>query len=240
MSDRGLRAGPVAHLAAILAFACSDPTQHREKGGLRTIRLFAQPHLSAAPLFLAESEGYFRDEGLAIEWFSSGSSHDMLAPLVSGQLDVLTANLSPIFLNAIAQGARIRIVADKGHLARDGCDYLALLARPELLRDGRLVRRPDGGPWRISYRRGSFYELLFDHALVASALPRDQFEVHFLRGQVEIQALVQGSIDIATGLWHFAAGARGFWRRRDLAARPGSAPGRPGVRDAVRREPARS
>ena len=83
---------------------------------LRRVRVFSQLHLSAGPLYLAEAEGYFREEGLAIDWVTAGSSRDLLPSLVEGELDVLASNLSPVFLNAVAQGARLRVVRDRDQL----------------------------------------------------------------------------------------------------------------------------
>jgi NitT/TauT family transport system substrate-binding protein len=191
------RFAALAVAGALLASA-TGCGRREARSSLDTVRIFCQPHLTAAPLYLAESAGYFGEAGLAVDWVRTGSSRDLLPSLLEGDLDVLTANLSPVFLNAAAQGARLRIVADKGHLARDGCNYLSFLTRPELLRDGRIERPSGGRKLRVSYRRGSLYEMLFDRALAASGLDRDETELHFLSGEVENQALVEGGLDITT------------------------------------------
>ena len=197
MSRRLVATFAVAALAGA-GLATAGCSRERAEPHLDTVRLFAQPHVSAGPLLIAEAEGFFREEGLAIDWIRTGSSRDLLPSLLEGDLDVLTSNLSPIFLNAIAQGGRLRIVADKGHLATDGCTYLSFLARPELLHDGKLLPPADGRKLRVSYRRGSFYEMLFDRALAASGLPREATELHFLSGEVENQALAEGALDVTT------------------------------------------
>lgn len=192
-------AGAIAlALLAAAMIACAGEADRSAAKPLDRVRAFAQPHLSGGPFLLARAEGDFRDEGIDIEWVTSGSSRELIGPLLDGELDVLTSNLSPVFLNAIAQGARLRVVADKGHLARDGCNYLSFITRPELLVDGRLVRPPGGARWRFSYRRGSYYEFLFERALAATGLDRDAIEVHHLTGEMENQALVQGGIDVST------------------------------------------
>jgi NitT/TauT family transport system substrate-binding protein len=185
-------------LLAAAALACAKDTDDPAAKPLTRVRVFAQQHLSSGGFLLAQAAGYFEDEGLEIDWVTAGSGRDLLGPLLDGELDVLTNNMSPIYLNAIAQGGRIRIVADKGHLSRDGCNYLSFITRPELLVDGRLVPRPDGEPWRMSYRRGSFFEFLFDRAVASAGLSRGAIEVHHLTGEVEGQTLVQGGIDVAT------------------------------------------
>ena len=164
---------------------------------MRRIRVFAQIHLAQAPLLIADAEGYFRDEGLEIEIFSAQKSSDVLVPFVQGEIDVLTGSLKPALLAAIEQGARIRVVADKGHFAAGDCTYLAFAVRPELFRAGKLVPRPGGEPWRISYREGTLYELLLDRAIARDGLSREQFETLWISEENELQALMQDRVDIA-------------------------------------------
>ena len=193
------RALAAVALGALLASGCAPGAGERGAGrGLRRIRVLAQAHLSMAPLLIAEAEGYFRDEGLEIERFSLSSSRDGLPALIQGDLDVLTASLSPSYLSAIAQGAHLRLVADKGHLGRDGCTYLAFLARPEMVRAGVLQRPSDGHRWRVSLRRGSIYELLTDRALASAGIAWEDIEPVHLTGETELQALAQGRIDVST------------------------------------------
>jgi NitT/TauT family transport system substrate-binding protein len=150
-----------------------------------------------APLLIAAEEGYFRDQGLEVEFLALGSPRDGLPALIQGDLEVLAGSINTSFLNAIAQGAQMRIVADKGHLARDGCTYLAFLARPELL-DGGELRQLDGGArWRFSFRRGAYYEFLTERALARSGLSRDEVEVNRLSPEAEVQALAHGRLDVA-------------------------------------------
>ena len=168
-----------------------------DRPGLVRVRVLAQPHLSQAPLLIAAEEGYFEAEGLDVELLSLASSRDGLPALIQGDLEVLTGSISPSFLNAIAQGARVRIVADKGHFARDGCTYMGFLTRPELLRDGEL-RRPNGGaPWRFSFRRGSYYDFLTERTLALAGIDRGEIEVHRVSPEAEVQALAQGRMEVA-------------------------------------------
>jgi NitT/TauT family transport system substrate-binding protein len=190
------RASVLLVLCPLLAGGCAGGGE-RPPGGARRVSVLARSHLSIAPLLLAEAEGFFRDEGLEIDRVSLAASRDGLPALIQGDLDVLTGSVGLAYLNAIAQGARLRVVADKGHLGRDGCTYLALLARPELVRDGVLLR-PEGRPrWRFSFARGTVYELLIDRALASAGLSWDDIETVHLTGDTELQALDQGRIDVS-------------------------------------------
>ncbi len=194
------RARAAAALLGLLAAGCTDDASTTGEHGeaLRRIRVLARSHLSMAPLLIAEAEGYFHDEGLEVEQFSLASSRDGLPALIQGDLEVLTGSLTPAFLNAIAMGARIRVVADKGHFARDGCTYMAFLARPEMVRDGVLLAPEGGRRWRFSVQRGSFYEMLAERALASAGRTWDDVEVYHLSGEAEAQALAQRRVDVTS------------------------------------------
>jgi NitT/TauT family transport system substrate-binding protein len=194
VSRRAGTAGAVLLAAGLALAGCSEAPS----SGLRRVRVLAQHHLSQAPLLLAHEEGYFREAGLDVEMFSAQSSRDGLPALVQGDLEVLTGSLAPAYLSAIAQGARIRVVADKGHLARDHCTYTAFLVRPESLAGGALRPRRDGGRWISSFTRGTYHELLFSRAIAQAGLSADQFEIHHLDGEAKLQALAQGRLDVVS------------------------------------------
>jgi len=204
-----------AALCAVVLAAVS--CARGERSDLVRIRVLGQPHLSMAPLLIAAEEGYFRDQGLDVEFIALASSREGLPALIQGDLEVLTGSISPSFLNAVAQGAELRIVADKGHLARGGCTYLGFLTRPELLHGGEL-RRPDrGASWRFSFRRGAYYEFLTERALASAGIERSAIQVHRVSPEAEVQALAQGRLDVAVALSLYlekmiAAGTAAVWR----------------------------
>ncbi|MEQ1693529.1 MAG: ABC transporter substrate-binding protein [Gemmatimonas sp.] len=96
------------------------------------LRVSLPLHLSAAPLMIAQDEGFFRDEGLDVE-FLPGLPHDeSLVALVTGDIDVRPGPVSIGFLSAIGQGAKIRITAGMGYLAREGCTFYGIVLRSGL------------------------------------------------------------------------------------------------------------
>jgi NitT/TauT family transport system substrate-binding protein len=203
-------------LAALLLAGCAGEGR-RSETGLTRIRVVARPHLSVAPVLLARAEGYFRAEGLDVEIVSLASSREGLPALIRGDIDVVTSTLSTPYFAAMAQGAGIRVVADKGRFTANGCDYVTLLTRPDMLSGGRLQRPPDGRPWRFSARRGSLYEFLVERAVAQEAIRREDVELHAFAAESELQALVQGRIDVAVsggpGMQRLvAAGQAAVWR----------------------------
>ena len=73
-----------------------------------------------APLYLADELGFFRDVGLALDVQPLTETTQLIPLLAAGQIDVTFAGATPAMLNAVAQGARTRIVAARD-IAVPGC-----------------------------------------------------------------------------------------------------------------------
>src|SRR5258708_26888609 len=72
---------------------------------------------SDAPIYIADKKGYFREEGLEAKVTNFRSAADMVAPLGIGQLDAGAGSASAGLYNAMLQGIKIKIVADKASSA---------------------------------------------------------------------------------------------------------------------------
>lgn len=116
---------------AVGVLACSARDKDTSRP-LTKVRVSFQPHLSFAPLMIAQDEGFFREEGLDVEFVNALSHEETLVALVSGDLDVRPGPMSSGFLSAVAQGAKIRVVADMGYLRHDGCTYFGVVLRKGL------------------------------------------------------------------------------------------------------------
>jgi NitT/TauT family transport system substrate-binding protein len=88
--------------------------------------------LNDATLYVAADRGYFREEGLEVNFVVLDSGGKMIAPLGAGQLDVGSGALSAGLYNAIERGVGIRIVADRGRTA-PGFDYQTIVIRKGLV-----------------------------------------------------------------------------------------------------------
>jgi NitT/TauT family transport system substrate-binding protein len=120
----------LAGLLALGGAACGAEPRVPDDAGWATIRVSGRALLTNAPILIADGEGYFADERLRIEWSESSQSTAQAIPvLAQGKLDVLGAMVSSGLLNAIASGAPVRIVADKGHIAPGSCRSSAVVAR---------------------------------------------------------------------------------------------------------------
>ena len=78
------------------------------------VKLGSNLVISDAAFFIAERNGYFKEQGLTVKVINFDSGPKMIAPLGSGQLDIAAGATSAGLLNAAARGIDIKIVADKG------------------------------------------------------------------------------------------------------------------------------
>lgn len=65
-----------------------------------------------APIYVAFERGYFKEQGLDVEFVRFGSALDMIAPLSSKQLDVGSGGIGAALFNAVAQGIPLKLVAE--------------------------------------------------------------------------------------------------------------------------------
>lgn len=107
------------------------------------IRVGSSPVLSSAGIYLAEDEGYFKEQGLDVEITDVANSGAPMTLLLSkNELEVGAGNLSSGLFNAALQGQDFKIVADKGHVEKDR-DYIALIVRQDLIDSGKFKTLKD-------------------------------------------------------------------------------------------------
>jgi len=116
-------------LIAIAASACAGTPDKSPAAPLTKVRMSFSKHLSWGPLMIAQAEGFFRDEGLEVEFVTQLRPEESLVALVTGDIDVRPAPISAGFLSAIARQAPIRIVAGMANLG-GSCTYHGILLRP--------------------------------------------------------------------------------------------------------------
>ncbi len=122
--------------AALLAGATATAAD-APKTGDYTIRCGQSPATSSSGVFLAQEKGYFKELGLNVEisYFKS-SGTDMTSLLAAGQLDVGGGSITAGLWNSLNEGAKIKLVADKGNLSKT-TRYISLLVRKDLVDGGR-------------------------------------------------------------------------------------------------------
>jgi NitT/TauT family transport system substrate-binding protein len=185
-------------LFALLMAGCSDTRVSADD--LAVVRINMRPYLSNAPLLIADAERYFEAEGIRLEMVEIvQNTAQSLPSLARGQVDVIAGALSIGLINAIARGASLKVVADKGHLGAgpDGCSWSALVARQSLPLDeavpapGVQVRR------RIAVNRGGYDAFFVGRVLERSGHQLEAMDLLDLPPASYIAAMRSGSIDLA-------------------------------------------
>ena len=155
------------------------------------VRVGYQRYVSYAPIFIADAEGFFANHGIDLELVLMPDGNTGTPLVVSGNIDVLAGPGSPGILNAIARGANVRLVADKGSVPDSGCSQMSLIGRPGIGLDSGEV------PRRISPSRAvAALDYFTETTLARAGLKIGDLEVHHLPTSVHLDALHRGSIDL--------------------------------------------
>ena len=151
------------------------------------------PIISFGPLYFAKEEGYFEQQGihLVLEKFSSTST--ALPLLLNGDIAVTGGQLSPGMVNAIAKGAHIRMVADKGTIFQGSCNSSAFLVRKDLVERGIIKTVADLKGKKIAIGIDQSYGLF--RIREKGNLTIDDFELHDMPREAIPMAFETGSID---------------------------------------------
>ena len=117
-------------LIAIAASACAGTPDKSPAAPLTKVRMAFSKHLSWGPLMIAQAEGFFRDEGLEVEFVTQLRPDESLVALVTGDIDVRPGQIQASFVSAIARQAPIRMVASMVNLNGGSCRYYGIVLKP--------------------------------------------------------------------------------------------------------------
>jgi NitT/TauT family transport system substrate-binding protein len=161
------------------------------------LKMAVVPYLSYAPIFIAVEEGYFAEQGLQIEFLKFNRSDAAIPALDQGQLDVVGAVISAGVLNAIARGARIKIVIDRGYLHAAGCDYTTLIARRALIESGALRNLAQLRGRSLAINPNSMEAYYVEKLLRPEQLTLEDLRIVDLPPTVLLDAFANHTIDLA-------------------------------------------
>jgi len=187
----------LALLLQACAGAVKEAPEPQEPVKLKVVVL---PFLSFGPLFIAEQEGYFAEQGLEVEFLRFAKQADATAAFIQGEVDVLAGAVNLAFLNAIARGSNIKFVADKGNLDPGGCTYIAAVARRDLLESGELDNLAQLQGRRVAFRFGSASHYLTSKILEQAGLTVDDIEHLEIPAPSTIEAIADGSLDLSIAI----------------------------------------
>jgi NitT/TauT family transport system substrate-binding protein len=149
--------------------------------------------ISFGPLYLAQEEGYFAQQGINLDLVKFQSATAALPSLINGDIAVSGGTLSPGFVNAITKGSHVRIVADKGRTSPGGCTATGLLIRKDLSDSGVVTQASDLRGRKIMADSSSSYGLY--RVLALGNLTTDDVTVVNMDFASGVVAFKNGGID---------------------------------------------
>ncbi len=182
----------VSTLAPALAtISCSD----RRLTERAKLRVAASPFVVSAPFYVAYEDGYFQQEGLDIELMKEMPSLQSIPLLAAGRQDVGFVGLTAGFLNAVARGARVRLVAAR-EIVSAGCPlagmiYVRAKDFPNGVEDMRQLRHHKVSVTTTTATPMFGLDKLLEHA----GMSRSDIQIPLLSANERVPGLRSGSVD---------------------------------------------
>jgi NitT/TauT family transport system substrate-binding protein len=174
---------------------------------LPVIRVGILTSTTDAPLWIADRYGYFKDEGLSVQFVTFSSGEQMIAPLSTGQLDVGGGSAAASLYNAVARGADVRLVADLGS-DPPGYGFNQMIVRADLVKSGKYKSIKDAKGLTIATNAlGSPSSTQLVKFLAKGGLTVDDVKHIYLPYTQHEVALKNGSLDLASTIEPFATDA---------------------------------
>lgn len=165
---------------------------------LDTVKVLQLPYLSFAPFFIAQAEGYFAEQGIAIEFIKMEDSNQAVPALIQGDLDVLGGYITVGMLNAMAKGEPLRIVADKGYMGTTDCVADAIMVRNGLVEAQQPLTKDALQALHFSFTPVSIEAYFVEKLLAEQKLSLTEIKFDDIPNPAaELEALQQGAVDLA-------------------------------------------
>jgi NitT/TauT family transport system substrate-binding protein len=103
----------------------------------RTVKIGVIGILAEAGLYIAAERGFFKQEGLQVEFLKDMYGPDGFPALATGQMDAMGGAFGPELINAVARGINVKVVAGMSSYI-PGWDSGFLTVRKELIDSGKV------------------------------------------------------------------------------------------------------
>jgi NitT/TauT family transport system substrate-binding protein len=164
------------------------------------VRLASQKVATDVAIYLADERGYFRQEGIDLEFVIFANASEMIPALATGQIEASPIAANPAAWNAVARGVAAKIVLDKGTF-RPGHSDQALVVRKAVYDTGRGQRLEDLRGLTLAITppgKATTSACALSAALQrTTSLTLDDLTIQPLPFPDQVPALANGSIDAA-------------------------------------------
>jgi NitT/TauT family transport system substrate-binding protein len=181
----------MAACAAALLIAATAQAQTPVKIGVFGI-------IAEAGLYVAQEKGYFKQEGLDVEFLTGMVGAEAFPALATGRIDAVGGSFGPGVVNAVKRGIKVRLVAGLSSY-RKGWDSGFYLVRKDLIDSGKVKDWKDlkGLTLAVSSGRPSLGDYITLQALKKGGLTLTDAKIVEIPFTNIIAALKSGGIDAA-------------------------------------------
>jgi len=187
------------------------------------------PFISKAPAMIAYEKGYFKKLGIDLEykWFTDGGL--VLAPLISGEIDLASPTPSAGLFNAMARGANIQMFLDSGtELSNEHSTTMTVVSQ-KLWDEG--IRTPADLPKIANLKahmsvKGSINEYVLDRTYMKGGVDPTKVTYEYgLAQPAAMQLMLKDGIDITNYAYQFAFALQQQNKAQPIASGYDVAPG---------------
>lgn len=130
---RSLKLAVLALATVVLVAACGgnsdDKSGDTKPGTVTTVKVGVLGLVADAPFFVADTSGYFQEQGIKVEFTTFQSGADMIPAIASGQLDVGWGQYTAGLFNAIGRGIDMKLVASAGSVDKNTTSGLVVTTK---------------------------------------------------------------------------------------------------------------
>ena len=183
------------HLSgAAIASSIINCSRSGDDSALETLQVSASPMLSVSSLHLAQESGYFSDVGLKLNIQQLPEPGYAPVLLAGGKIDVGFTAISPTVVNAIIEGARLKLVSAREIVSTSCGDFGAVYGTRETFPKGVDLRMLAG--MRIAVRWiGDLGVFSLDTQLTSVGLSIGDVKLEQLNFSEAMAALLGGRVD---------------------------------------------
>lgn len=150
------------------------------------IKIGLQPWLGYGPLWIADKQGFFKEQGVDVELVNFGWDGDIAAALASGNIDVTSIATNSVILH------RNNGLDIKGFMLMDGSTTAdAVLSNKSVNSITELKGK------KVAYEVGATSDLLINYALKANGMTLADIEAVPINASDAGLALIAGRVDVA-------------------------------------------
>lgn len=109
-----------------------------------TLRMNSSALTSYAPIFIADAEGFFEDEGITMEYITFNRTTEAVPLIITGDLDIYAGSINAGIFNVLGQEENVKVVADRGYVSsEDTCANHGIMFNKALYDNGELTGPAD-------------------------------------------------------------------------------------------------